>query len=255
MTLKSRTTMQVYAARGVPHVAPENTIISYSIANGLRSGIQIDVRVSRDGVPVCIHDATLERTTNGTGLVRSYSVEELKRFDAGGWFGEPFAREQVPTLQEALELLRGVPIAIGPMCPGSEECIVRVIELTRSVENTLVFDAVDAVDSARRIKSANPSVKVGVSCLTTADYLGLRKAGLEGIDAIWASTHSGWLHKDQVREIHADGLQVHVSFLSRWEDFKPYIDGGVDGICTDRPADLLNVLGITRSPSSKPGAA
>lgn len=245
--------MQVYASKGVPHVAPENTIISYSIANGLRAGIQMDVRVTREGVPVCFHDATLERTTNGRGLVRSYSVEELKQLDAGGWFGEQFAREQIPTLEEALKLLQGVPIAIGSKCPGSEEILVAVVEKAESVENTLLFDSVDAVGAARKIKAINPRIKTAISCLFSEDYKGLRKAGLKDVNAIWASVYSGWLTPEQVKEIHKDGLQVYVSLLSRREDFQEYLRCGVDGICTDRPADLLNAIGMTRSPSSKPG--
>lgn len=73
--------MHVLAHRGDPNVAPENTLISYSIARGLCAGIQTDVRLNGDGVPGCIHDSAIERTAKGRGLVRSYPLKELKHLD------------------------------------------------------------------------------------------------------------------------------------------------------------------------------
>jgi glycerophosphoryl diester phosphodiesterase len=235
------------AHRGVPFVAPENTIISYSIAQGLKSGIELDVRISRDGVPVCIHDPTLERTTDGTGLVRSHTLQELKRLDAGGWFGDQFSGEHIPTLEEALAIMTEIPIAVEVKCPGTEHLIVEAIEKTHTVRNAFVFDTVDSIDGTKRIKALNPEVRTAVCCLCRADYIGLKESGFEHIDGIWGWVYSGWLTKQQVDEIHSDGLKVYATTVNRKEDFLRLIQCGVDGICTDHPADLLTAVDSTRS--------
>ena len=246
--------MIVLAHRGVPYVAPENTLISYSIARSLGAGIEVDVRITRDQVPICIHDATLERTTDGVGLVRSRTLSEFKRLDAGGWFDGTFAKEHVPTLEETLTLFQDVPIAIEAKCPGSEYLILEVMEKTQSYDNTFVFDTVDAVGCAARVKGIDPRAKTATCCLCREDYLGLRQSGLDSTDGVWAWVYSGWLTQEQVNEMHGDGVKVYVSTLNRKEDFLRYTDYGVDGICTDHPADLLDALGMPAAemPPSSP---
>ncbi len=93
--------------RGFPHAAPENTLASFKAA--IRAGvdmIEFDVVLSRDGVPVVLHDRTLDRTTNGHGSPRRKKIAELKELDAGAWFSGRFRGERIPTLEEALECLK-----------------------------------------------------------------------------------------------------------------------------------------------------
>ncbi|MCG8588006.1 MAG: hypothetical protein MJE66_01815, partial [Proteobacteria bacterium] len=96
------------AHRGGTVAAPENTLPNYQWA--LDSGvdwIEIDVWQSSDGVLVCHHDETLNRTTNGVGRVYDHTFAELRALDAGSWFSEDFAGERIPSLAEALELILG----------------------------------------------------------------------------------------------------------------------------------------------------
>src|SRR5690606_3846906 len=92
--------------RGVSQIAPENTLAAFRAARatGL-NWIEFDVQLSKDGELVVIHDDLLDRTTDGKGLVQDLTLEALKLLDAGKWFGEQFAGEQIPTLQEVLPLL------------------------------------------------------------------------------------------------------------------------------------------------------
>jgi len=226
-------------------VAPENTAISFSIARGLGAGVEVDVRVTRDGVPICIHDPTLERTTNGVGLVRSYTLAEIKTLDAGGWFDEQFQGEQVPTLEEVLSLMKEVPIAVEVKCPGTEPLVVEVIEKTGTIENAFVFDTVDSIGGASRVKSINRDIRTAVCCLCRKDYLGLKESGIEHVDGIWGWIYSGWLTPEQIEEIHTDGLKVYATTVNRKPDFVRYIEHRVDGVCTDHPADLLNALDLS----------
>lgn len=96
---------RLIAHRGGARTAPENTLaaIKLAAANGA-DGVEIDVRVTSDGTPVLMHDATLERTTNGKGKVAGTTLAQLRDLDAGSWFDKKFCGEPVPTLAEALKL-------------------------------------------------------------------------------------------------------------------------------------------------------
>lgn len=98
----------VIGHRGASAYFPENTISAFRAAYEMGAEmIELDILLSKDGVPVAIHDETLDRTTNGKGLVADYSLEELRKLDAGLWFGEEHAGEQIPTLEEVLEFAKG----------------------------------------------------------------------------------------------------------------------------------------------------
>lgn len=110
---------QVVAHRGASAYAPEHTLEAYTLALDQRADfVEQDLAVSKDGVLVCIHDLTLERTTDveavfpdrgvkGRWLVADFTVAELKRLDAGSWFDRKFAGARIPTFQEAVDLVRG----------------------------------------------------------------------------------------------------------------------------------------------------
>jgi len=98
----------VWAHRGASAEAPENTLVAFVAAEAAGAdGIELDVHLSRDGVPVVIHDATVDRTTSGHGAVARLSLDELRRLDAGSWFSRRFAGEPVPTLEEVLHWAEG----------------------------------------------------------------------------------------------------------------------------------------------------
>ena len=95
--------MKLISHRGFSSRAPENTIASFeeSINNNFKI-IEFDVQLSKDNVPVIFHDTHLERTTNIQGNLKDFTLDELKRFDAGSWFNDTFSDEQIPTLDEVL---------------------------------------------------------------------------------------------------------------------------------------------------------
>lgn len=96
----------IVSHRGAAAIAPENTLAAMRIA--LDQGVEFletDVHLTADGVPILMHDPTLDRTTDGTGPVAARSYEEIQRLDAGGWFSSEYAGEPVPTLEEFLEML------------------------------------------------------------------------------------------------------------------------------------------------------
>jgi glycerophosphoryl diester phosphodiesterase len=127
---------RVIGHRGAAAAAPENTLASLRKARNLgATWVEFDVKLTRDGVPVLMHDERLERTTSGRGQVAHTSLEELEKLDAGGWFGPAFRGERVPTFEAALalcaELGLGINVEIKP-CPGREVETARVaVEVLR----------------------------------------------------------------------------------------------------------------------------
>ncbi|WP_338033462.1 glycerophosphodiester phosphodiesterase [Jeotgalibaca caeni] len=94
------------AHRGSKGTAPENTIAAFKEALRVGSdGIELDVHLSKDGIPVVIHDESINRTTNGKGYVKDLTVAELQQYDAGSWFHTRFSGEKIPTLEEVMEVL------------------------------------------------------------------------------------------------------------------------------------------------------
>ncbi len=96
----------ICAHRGAMDTHPENTLVAFQEAIRLGAHmIEFDVQITRDSKLVIMHDKTVDRTTNGTGLVSELKLEEIKKLDAGSWKSQQFTGEQVPTLKEALEIM------------------------------------------------------------------------------------------------------------------------------------------------------
>ena len=116
---------KVIGHRGARAYAPENTLASIHTAADMGiEWVEIDVKLTRDCVPIIFHDDELNRCTNGSGLVAETDFETIKELDAGLWFGESFLDEKIPTLEEAIEVILnrglGVNLEIKP-CPGREK--------------------------------------------------------------------------------------------------------------------------------------
>ena len=98
----------LWAHRGASRVAPENTLSAFAAAlESGADGLELDIHLSCDGVPVVIHDETLERTTDGSGAVVAVTLPQLQKLDAGSWFSAAFAGEAIPTLAEVLKIFGG----------------------------------------------------------------------------------------------------------------------------------------------------
>lgn len=117
------------AHRGASGYAPENTFAAFDRAIALKSdGIETDVRATRDGVLVLLHDARVDRTTDGEGPVAELTLAELQRLDAGAGFHPRFARERVPTLEAFLDrYARRLPLCLELKQGGAEANVVEQV--------------------------------------------------------------------------------------------------------------------------------
>ena len=94
----------IFAHRGYSTKAPENTIAAFDLAfQAGAHGIEIDVRLTNDGIPVVIHDRSVKRTTTTSGLIDRLTLHQIKSMDAGSWFSSKFSGERIPTLEQVLE--------------------------------------------------------------------------------------------------------------------------------------------------------
>ncbi len=100
--------LDIFAHRGVSAHYPENTIAAFQAAAKLPiAGIELDVHLTADKEVVVIHDETIDRTSNGSGYVKDFTLQQLRTFDFGSWMSPKFSGETIPTLGEVLELFAG----------------------------------------------------------------------------------------------------------------------------------------------------
>ncbi|MBZ0167991.1 MAG: glycerophosphodiester phosphodiesterase [Kofleriaceae bacterium] len=242
------------AHRGASALAPENTIAAFEKAIELGvDAIELDLHVSRDGELVVIHDQTLDRTTNGQGPVHAHSVQELKQLDAGRWFGEGFTGQRIPTLAEVLDRFAGkVALALevkagSAFFCGIEEKVVAVLREHQIISQVAVasFDHY----ALRRLKELEPSIQ-------TAALLVGRPVSMpmiaEACQAGAMALECSLVTKTEVEACHAAGLQLVVWVVNEPTQMGHFIDLGVDGIITDRPNLLRQVLAERGEPRPNP---
>lgn len=156
------------AHRGFSGKAPENTMAAMHMAMQIPyvQWVEVDVQLSKDGVPILIHDFTLNRTTDGRGPVKEKTLEELKRLDAGSWKSKAFKGERMITLDEFLKAVCGrlrANIEIktrGNMYPGIEEIVVAAIKRHR-MEHDVVLTSFEPRILAK-IKEVTHGIRTGL---------------------------------------------------------------------------------------------
>jgi glycerophosphoryl diester phosphodiesterase len=156
------------AHRGFSSRAPENTLaaLRMAMAEPHVQWIEIDTQLTSDGIPVIIHDFSLDRTTNGTGQVKNHTWEQLQKLDAGSWKGSAFKGERIPSLDEVLELCSGhlhLNIELkttGDMYPGLEKAVMERI-VYYGMENDVVLTSFD-MGALRKVKELNPNFTTGL---------------------------------------------------------------------------------------------
>ncbi|WP_126427181.1 glycerophosphodiester phosphodiesterase [Brevibacillus marinus] len=155
------------AHRGWSGAAPENTLAAIGVAldHPHIAMIEIDVHLSKDGVPVVIHDDTLERTTNGSGKVCEHTYDELRQLDAGSWFAAEYAMARIPSLEEVLVVCRGkkrLNLELKQAAnryQGLEEAVVQLIR-RHGMQEQVVVTSFDQ-RSVKKVKQAAPELTVG----------------------------------------------------------------------------------------------
>src|SRR3989441_7724182 len=142
----------LFRSRGASGTCPENTLIAFARAAALGAHmIELDVQLTRDGQVIVMHDWTLERTTDGAGAVRERSLAEIRRLDAGAWFGSAFRGTRVPTLAEVLAAV-ALPVNVELKPVGDDGLEARALAVTASAGalGRVVFSSFEAGRPQRR---------------------------------------------------------------------------------------------------------
>jgi len=236
----------VIAHRGGALEVPENTMAAFrhAIHIGMRF-VELDVQMTRDGELVVIHDETLDRTTTGVGLVSGYTLDEVRRFDAGVKFGPQFAGEVVPTLREVLELCveNGVGVVIElkalELNPGMEEKVAALIgEMwLRGAENLWCISFDHA--AIRRMRALDAALPLGYLYLPTTENFAEAD---DVVQAVCPYFELCLQHPEQVERAHGLGKFVFVYTVNDAGDMRRLAQVGVDGMVTDRPTLLMEGL-------------
>lgn len=230
------------AHRGYRAKYPENTLVAFKAA--LDAGVQmieLDVALSRDRKLVVIHDANLERTTNGKGAVSDYTLEQLKQLDAGGWFHPRFAGEQLPELSEVLDLAGGrvlinieiKPHAYEPNHPldAVERQIVKLIRRRRITDRVLIssFD----LSLLTHISTFEHAPALGLISRNPADRHTLDNCKQLNVVS-WHPNHQ-ILTPDQVKTMHAHDIRVFPYNADTSADIARVLEMEVDGVISSDP--------------------
>ena len=252
--------LDVIAHRGGAGLRPENTLTAFAHAMAIGADVlEMDVQPTADGAIVVIHDATVDRTTDGRGRVDSFPLAELRKLDAGHtWSGDggrsfPYRGRaiRIPTLEEVfsgfprmrmiVEMKHGGPALARPLCD-----LIRRSEMTeRALVASLNVEAVAA------FRSACPEV---LSAMSVAEARIFHSAHRAGLESVYSPPVMALLIPDRLRgqtlttaalveAAHRRNLRVQVWTLNDEERMRQLARIGVDGIITDRPDRLLALLG------------
>jgi glycerophosphoryl diester phosphodiesterase len=241
--------VMVVAHRGFSGSAPENTMIAFK--KGMEAGsdmIELDVRLSKDGEVVVIHDETLERTTSGRGRVIDLTLDELKKLDAGSKFNSSFSGEKITTLREVLQLAH-----------SHDQTLVNIELKKGDYGRWTIFDLADR--ALREVEKAGMAGRVLFSSFDPSVLERLVK-----VDArIWVAYlySKPWnmpgevtggrpfsilncrktvLTRENISRAHQESIRIGVYTLNTEEEMEKFIDLKVDAIITDYPERLINIL-------------
>jgi len=234
----------IYAHRGSSGEAPENTMAAFRLAvQQGAAGIELDVQMTSDGQLVVIHDETLDRTTNGQGLVATQTYDEIRRCDAS-YIYEQYRGEPVPLLSEVLALLEPTGLELNLELKNSviryEGMEDKTIRLVREfgMESRVIFSSFNHYSVAELARQA-PEVEAAV--LYEADLF----RPWEYAAPIGARALHPWLHsvnKDMVTHARQAGMLVRPWTVNTEDEMRRMIEAGADAIITNYPLRLKALL-------------
>lgn len=230
----------ICAHRGASDTHPENTLAAFREAIRLGAHmIEFDVALTKDGQLALVHDATVDRTTNGSGRVSDLTLSELKTLDAGSWKGQEFKDERIPTLDETLAMMPDN-IWLNVHLKGSVELaeeVTRRIVAHRRLHQAFLACGADAARAAQQVdprikicnmeRQANTLAYVNETINMDADFIQL--LGGKSVDPA---------HTKRLRE---QGVRINYCCANEAEKVRKLFDAGVEFPLVDRVGAMLNV--------------
>ena len=236
MCQRADRTMKIWAHRGASGHAPENTLPAFELACKMGAdGIELDVQLSKDGVPVVIHDERIDRVSDGTGWVKDYTLEELRKFNVNKKF-PAYGRVTIPSLSEVYDLIKDRDVVINLELKNSEifyadlEEKVLMLAEEKGVEDRIIYSSFNHY-SMRKMKQMKPEAKIAFlysdGILDIADYAD-KYYGY----AVHPSCRN-MKYPCIVEECHRKNIRVHVWTVNEEADFDRMRKLGVDAVITN----------------------
>ncbi len=242
----------VFAHRGAKRVAPENTLPAFEAAIRLGAdGIELDVQYSSDGKLVVFHDLNLDKTSNGKGRLTSHTFDDLRKLDAGSYFGPQFQGTRIPTLDEVLDLVKGkllVNIELKSLDISGAMLGVDTVKAVRAhgMVNDVVISSFNPF-ALRRSKQAGPEIEHALLLATdtspwTRWGVTLQYSKAEGLHPETGMVDARYMAAAQRRK-----MPVRVWTVNEAEDMRRLAGLGVDAVISDIPDVALAVLNALRA--------
>ena len=243
----------ITAHRGNSSVAPENTLPAFQSALDAKADlVELDYFHSADGVPIVIHDEILDRTTDAEDVlgkaklvIGDLRLADAQKLDVGSWFDDKFQGTKLPTLVESLELIQTRSVTLIERKAGDAQTLVRLLEEKKLIDQVVVqaFDW-EFVAECRKL---SPRLALGTLSGKPANLDQLRAAAATGADLIvWNHEKIG---REQIAQIHQLGKKAWVYTVDDPQRAAQLIAHGIDGIITNKPADMLLLRDRTPPPS------
>ncbi|MED3651865.1 glycerophosphodiester phosphodiesterase [Heyndrickxia sporothermodurans] len=246
------------AHRGASGYAPEHTLVSYELGERLKGDyIEIDLQMTQDGKLIAMHDEKLDRTTNGTGYVKDYTLAEIKQLDAGSWFNEKYpdlAKPEyvglkVPTLEEIIQKFGRsgryyIETKSPDVYPGMEEELIRILDkyklIGQNAPSSKVLIQSFSPESLIKIHSLNPKVPL-VQLISYSKPATITDEELNNIKqyAIGVGPSYTKIDQEYVEKVREHDMLIHPYTVNTREDMEKLLDWGVTGMFTNYP-DILN---------------
>lgn len=240
--------LKVVGHRGLLLDAPENTLANIAACLELRIGFEVDVRRTKDGTLVCIHDDTVDRTTDGRGRVSDLTLDELEALDAGSWFSPRFAGQRIPTFDAVLALLarhRKADVLVAVDIKGDdtkiEADIVRLAKKHGVLDRLLMIGrAISLPEVRERLRRADAAAHI--ACLANTP---------EEFAAALADERSDWVYVRYVpsaaeaARVHQRGKRVFIAGPTvaghETKNWQAASAAGVDAVLTDYALELCRL--------------
>lgn len=230
----------ILAHRGASAHAPENTLSAFELALAQEAhGVELDAKLSADGEVVVIHDATVDRTTDGTGRVSQLTLAALRELDAGSFFSEKFSGEKIPTLAEVFEAIGDralINVELTNYTTPRDGLVDKVCALVKrfGVEKRILFSSF-LPSNLKRTRSLLPDTPRGL--LALGGWVGwwARSFGFNFGDYQALHPHVDDTTPQQIARVHRLKRRIHVYTVNAAADIRRLINWDVDGIITDNP--------------------
>lgn len=235
---------KIFAHRGSAGTHPENTMAAFTEAYEVGAdGIELDVQFTKDNKLAVIHDATVDRTTDGKGKVRDYTLQELQKLSAGSWFSSKYKHEKIPSLTEVLkwikdkELMLNIELKYAAIdFVAFEEKVLQEVK-SFDLEERVIISSFNH-DGLKKVSELNPHIECGILYLERLyePWHYAKTLGAKALHPIWTVTD-----KKMVKQAIENGITVRVYTVNKKKQLKHFMKIGCPAIITDYPERAIKL--------------